>query len=371
MFNFTDSIELVEPRKTADGYLVADARVARTGIQSYFGFEVGMADKGIVSVWRPEESVFSKDSMASFSGKPVTSNHPSTLVDASTWKEHSIGGVGGSVARDGEFIVVPLSLMDAQAVSDYESGKKELSAGYSCDLEFTSGITPTGETYDAIQKNIKVNHVALVKKGRAGSQCRIGDQKPMETKTMLKIVVDGITIETTEQGADALRKLQSQLAGVKDAVSQSDAAHAVEIAAKDKIIASKDAELGTKDAEIAKLTDSKPSDVQLDALAMERAAVITKAKTFGDVKTEGMTNAEIRKAAVTLQFGDEKIKDKSDDYVQALFDNAADKHDPVANSFVTPTHDQFTQANVTDSEKAFNDMAARTANAWQGDIKNA
>jgi len=188
---------------------------------------------------------------------------------------------------------------------------------------------------------------------------------------MLKIVVDGITIETTEQGADALRKLQSQLAGVKDAVSQSDAAHAVEIAAKDKIIASKDAELGTKDAEIAKLTDSKPSDVQLDALAMERAAVITKAKTFGDVKTEGMTNAEIRKAAVTLQFGDEKIKDKSDDYVQALFDNAADKHDPVANSFVTPTHDQFTQANVTDSEKAFNDMAARTANAWQGDIKNA
>ncbi|MBP1845913.1 hypothetical protein J2046_004187 [Rhizobium petrolearium] len=59
-----DAVILDGLRRTQDGYLVADARVARTGIQLYTGPEVdpenkhGFRDKAVVRVYRPEEEVF-------------------------------------------------------------------------------------------------------------------------------------------------------------------------------------------------------------------------------------------------------------------------------------------------------------------------
>ena len=38
---FTDSVPVTGVRRTEDGYLVAEARVARTGIQDYLGTEIG------------------------------------------------------------------------------------------------------------------------------------------------------------------------------------------------------------------------------------------------------------------------------------------------------------------------------------------
>ena len=39
--NFTDIVTVAGTRRTGDGYLVADARIARTGIQTYSGVEIG------------------------------------------------------------------------------------------------------------------------------------------------------------------------------------------------------------------------------------------------------------------------------------------------------------------------------------------
>lgn len=41
---FTDRITVGSTRRTADGYLVADAKVARTGVQEYLGSELGRPD---------------------------------------------------------------------------------------------------------------------------------------------------------------------------------------------------------------------------------------------------------------------------------------------------------------------------------------
>ncbi|WP_312879867.1 DUF2213 domain-containing protein [Phyllobacterium trifolii] len=38
---FTDAVTVAGKRRRDDGYLVADARIARTGIQNYLGSEVG------------------------------------------------------------------------------------------------------------------------------------------------------------------------------------------------------------------------------------------------------------------------------------------------------------------------------------------
>ena len=93
MVTLYDSVVISGTRKTGDGYLVADAKVARAGIQEYLGTEIdpdgslGLRDKGIVRVYRPEDEVFSEDAMHSYAYRPVTNDHPSEAVTADNWKE--------------------------------------------------------------------------------------------------------------------------------------------------------------------------------------------------------------------------------------------------------------------------------------------
>jgi len=166
-------------RITKDGYLVANPRVARTGIQLYRGSEVGMKDKAIVRVYRPEDEVFNKDAMASLAHRPLTNDHPPVPVTADNWKDYAIGQSGDEVARDGDCLRVPMSFMDANAIKDIQAGKKQLSVGYSCDIVFQDGKTPSGEQYDAIQTQIRGNHIALVKFARGGYRLAVGDKAPL------------------------------------------------------------------------------------------------------------------------------------------------------------------------------------------------
>jgi hypothetical protein len=171
-----DRAPLERVRKLADGRIAAVARFARSGVYTYSGAEVGRPHLSSVNVYRPESEVFSQDAMASFGHKAVTFHHPSDGVSAANWSKVSVGFTEGKIARDGGYVEIPLMLADAQAVGAYERGEaRELSAGYSCDLVWGDGIAPDGTAYQATQRNIRGNHIALVPQGRAGSECRIGD----------------------------------------------------------------------------------------------------------------------------------------------------------------------------------------------------
>jgi hypothetical protein len=162
-------------RKTVDGFMTAMPRVARTGIQLYSGAELGIADKKVVRIYRSPEEVFKADSLHTYAHRPVTDDHPPVPVTADNWRTYSRGQTGDEVARDGDFVRVPMVLMDAGLIKKVEDGKAELSQGYVCDLEMTPGTTPDGEPYDGYQKDIRINHTAVVDAGRAGSKARIGD----------------------------------------------------------------------------------------------------------------------------------------------------------------------------------------------------
>jgi hypothetical protein len=168
-------------RYTSDGYLIATPRVARTGIQQYYGYEIGLQGddaKRVINVYRPEAEVFKQAALATLVSKPVTRGHPDKPVDTKTWKDFAVGMVGNDILRDGEFIRIPMALMDAQAIQDFKDGTRQLSLGYTCDVDMVSGVTPEGVKYDAMQKNIKINHVAQVDKARGGSRLAIGDAAP-------------------------------------------------------------------------------------------------------------------------------------------------------------------------------------------------
>lgn len=165
-------------RVTGDGYLVANPRISRTGIQLYRGSEVGIKDKKIVRVYRPEAEVFHADAMRSMAHRPLTNDHPAVPVTADNWRDFAIGQSGDAVARDGDCLRVPMVFMDGAAIKDIQNGKKQLSVGYTCDIKIEDGVTPEGEPYDAVQTNIRGNHIALVKAARGGDRLTVGDAPP-------------------------------------------------------------------------------------------------------------------------------------------------------------------------------------------------
>lgn len=323
MLKFADKIAIAGTRVRDDGYLVADARVARTGIQMYLGSEVGKPDMPLVRVYRPESEVFSKDTLASFAHRPVTNDHPDEAVTADNWKEHSVGHTADEIARDGKFIRVPLMVADAAAIKDIEQGKRELSSGYKADLDWTAGTTEDGEPYDAVQRNIRANHVAIVKRGRAGADVRIGDGNWIDTTQdtnkdrnipMRKIMFDGIEIEVTDQAAQAITKLEGQIAKLTADTATSATAHAA-------ALATKDGELAKKDAEIDGLKSKVLDDAALDKAVTERADLVAAAKAIcADVETTGKSAADIRKEVVTKIVGADAVAGKSAAYVDARFD---------------------------------------------------
>jgi hypothetical protein len=118
----------------------------------------------------------------------------------------------------------------------------------------------------------------------------------------------------TDQGAQAISKLQGLLG---DAATALDTAKAT----NDAAIAAKDAELAKKDAEIDALKGKVVDGDALAQLVADRAALETAAKVIApDVKPLGLTDAALRKAVVVAKIGDAAIAGKSDAYIDARFD---------------------------------------------------
>lgn len=325
---FTDAVTVSGTRRTADGYLIAEAKSVRTGIQLYSGDEVGKPEMQVVRVYRPADQVFADSSLQSFTHAPVTMNHPDEAVTSDNWKELAVGEVSTAAKKDGEWVHLPLILKDSKAISAVEGGKRELSAGYTCELVWGDGVTPDGQEFNATQTNIKINHLAIVDRARAGSQARIGDgaswgaspftpdHNPQKEKimTLKTVTVDGIPVEVTDQGATVIATLQSRLADANTKAEKAEATHQTAIAAKD-------AELAKRDAKIDELNAKVLSDADLDKRVQERADLIAVAKTIAkDVKTEGLSDAAIRKAVVVAKIGDAAIAGKADAYIDARFD---------------------------------------------------
>jgi hypothetical protein len=366
----TVSVDDASVKRTSDGYLVANARVSRANnIQRYTGAEMDKPDMPIVRVYRPESEVFARDSMSSAAHKPLTNDHPSESVSADTWKRDAIGQMGDEITRDGEYLRIPLIMMDSSAINDYEAGKRELSMGYTADIDWTAGMTDSGEEYDAVQRDIRINHLALVAAGRAGSAVRIGDwHNPLaqdsvpnhinqEGRIMAetrKVVIDGLTIDTTDQGAQAIEKLQKQLTDAATSKSDTQTTH-------DAAIAVKDGELAKKDGEIDALKAQVMDAEALDKAVTERADLIGKAKAIVDVDYTGKSPAEIRKAAVVAKLGDEAVKDKAEAYVDARFDilvETVDNDDPVRAALNT-------RDTTAKTDNGYNEYVNRISNAYK------
>jgi hypothetical protein len=161
-------IALQKPTKLSNGWMRIDGRITRTGVFTY-----RLPDGKLRRELRLPEEVFKADTMQSFALVPVTDEHPPAFLDATNTKEYARGSVAGTLRQDGQFVAGEMLVTDADLIAKLEGGKaREISCGYTCDLEESPGEL-NGERYDAIQRNIRGNHVAIVERGRAGPEARV------------------------------------------------------------------------------------------------------------------------------------------------------------------------------------------------------
>lgn len=181
---FLSKVKLSNRRyKTPEGYLVCvDSIIARTGKQEYLKSEIfqDSNDDSVIQIDRPKSEVLSPSTIASFENKPLVDEHPDEDVNVDNYRDYAIGfarDVRASKLNDVDILIANLIFTDPEAIAEIESGEKtELSCGYDCDI--------LGEGDNLYQANIRGNHIALCKAGRAGI-ARIQDSKMKDSKIKL------------------------------------------------------------------------------------------------------------------------------------------------------------------------------------------
>ena len=332
---------------TPEGYLRVWASIARTGIQHYTD-----ADGSIRKEFRPESEVASPESLASFAGKAITMEHPPALLDSENTKDYQIGFTGSEIVYDNGFVRAVMTVTDQDVIERIMHGDvREVSAGYRVNYDPTPGVTDSGEHYNGIQTEISGNHVAIVRRGRAGPQVKLhldrqdaADPSLFPTKeshTMTaKVVFDGAEFEVSESVALAITKEREDASmSYKDMKMKYDKLmkEAEDMKAKmadmehgmkekeDSLEGRSDALQEQVDSLKAELEEAK--QVNVDSIVAERLALIEKAKPVLDAEYAfaGKADREVMVDAIKTVRGDSvELDGRSDDYVLAMFDTIAE-----------------------------------------------
>ena len=197
-----DSIPLSDTYFTPEGYLIDNPILTRVGI-----FEYHNPDGTIRRELRLPEEVFAAESLASYKGKPVILTHEAGLVDVENVQQEHIGTILSEGIQDGDNVRAQIVIHDAESL-DY--GLRELSLGYTQTPDETPGVW-NGQPYDTIQRNIQINHLALVEKARAGEQARLNiDGEEQGGNQMSKARKDGLTPEEIARLVEEYKQRQAQ-----------------------------------------------------------------------------------------------------------------------------------------------------------------
>jgi hypothetical protein len=122
------------------------------------------------------------------------------------------GVVGENVHFADGYLKANLKVFSEDLAKLIESGKRDLSIGYRCLYDLQSGVYD-GIKYDAIQRNIRGNHLALVEEGRSGRDVSVLDH--------FKLTIDSKGLHMPkmkdEKGDDFKKEGETKKQDAKDA----------------------------------------------------------------------------------------------------------------------------------------------------------
>ncbi len=338
-----DSLQYVAGAVTdTDGFMRDSPIVARTGVYEYRN-----PDGTIRREYRPPDEVFASDALQSFKGKPITVLHPKKgKITAANAFGSAIGTIlSEGYPKDDKFVACDIVIFAPDKIGK----NRELSLGYRCDCEEVPGVSPDGLAYDAIQRNIRINHLAVVPVARAGMKARLncdGDEiiESEGTQNMSKFKIDGVEHELPDAVINHINALQSRMDAAETNLTATKEAMAGVTASKTELQTKLDAVTGERDGLQGKL-DAMTAErdnlkTKVDAAEADKKAAVDKAvedtkkevkeraeleadaKKAKVEKTDGMDNKALKIAIIKALRGDSVNFDgKSEDYVNAYFDS--------------------------------------------------
>jgi len=303
----------IKAEVTDEGFLVDSPIVGRVGIQLYKN-----ADGTVRREFRPPEEVFKADSLNSFVGKPITDGHPAEMVNAKNAKSLLVGAIHTEGKQDGDNVVAGITIHDADMIDKImKGGKRELSLGYKVDIEEISGVW-NGQEYDAIQRNIRINHLAIVPRGRAGNARLNLDRLDAESIITGEIMPENLSRVRLDTGLEYQAEAEVVQAFEKMRADKVEAdAHIDEL---QKQLDSVSAERDTLKSQVA-----SADKVRADALEAARAeikarAILEKSAEAFKIDCADKSDREIKEAVIKSKRADADLSGKSDDYINAAFD---------------------------------------------------
>ena len=188
---FADSMDLqIDTSKlvdTRDGLLVKDAIICRAMVLDYNGKKILKSPEALA------------DSMPTMQRMMITDEHPRSrvIIDVSEIKGRILPE---TVKLSNNVATGDLLITDKVLADEIREGKRDLSPGYYADIIEEPG-TFNDEPYQAVQKKVLYDHLAVVKAGRCSRpKCCIMDSavpddpetNPKEPVTIPKEIADGI-----------------------------------------------------------------------------------------------------------------------------------------------------------------------------------
>lgn len=369
--------------KTDEGYLRGSAIVTRSGVFEYLN-----ADGSIRRELRHPDEVFSKASLDSLKMIPVTNDHPQEkMVNAGNAAKLAVGYTGETVEVDGKFVITSMTVTHEDGIEAVNAGKRQLSLGYSCDVVDDPGLY-NGEAYDAIQKNIRYNHLALVDKARAGESASLKlDSKDaiqvfhkfngvtnMADKKFAIVTLDGLKYEASPEVAMEMQKktvkidsLEEELASLKLQLEK------VQAELDEMAAAKADLEEEKKDLEEEKkdLEGEEKMDAAINERVKHRLQLLTKASRVVKEDMSDLNDMDIMKKVITTKHDGLDLSEKSSDYISARFDaiieNLPSVKDPKAiQRQIQKSAEKLDKCFTEDLETKKQDMFQAMKDAYKG-----
>ena len=301
---------------TDEGYLNVTAYAGRAGVQIYGPGDavyeqrpVELKDAIAIRLLRPVKEVFAEDSLKTYPLKPTTINHPPESVIADNIKKYSVGVIKNA-EKYYNSVKTDLVIQDSTAIRTVEAGKNQVSLGYSADINWSGGVDPDFGDYDGVMTNIKINHLAIVDRARAGADYRLLDaaknnQSNEETEQMSTELKDALTENGKLQAA--ITDAESQIQTLKTELADSETAKAKLAAeledAKKQIVT---------DSEIAKRVD--------EGIKTRLAVVDSAREVMPKLEIDGKSTAEIQLAVIDhLTGGKSKPDAENTELVDSVF----------------------------------------------------
>ncbi len=175
--------------KDEDGRLhILKTNISKATVNGYRGSEIpnhealGLEPDRVYQLLRDPEEL--AKAAATFNGLQLLSTHKA--VNAENPEEHLVAGALGTEAEFNDpYLTNRMTIWRQEDIDDVESRDKcELSCAYYYEADMTPGAYK-GQPYDGVMRNIRGNHTALVKAGRAGPDVLVADSAiPMENLSM-------------------------------------------------------------------------------------------------------------------------------------------------------------------------------------------